>query len=47
MSQQPNKLPESKEARLQLALQPIKQDATLSQRRAATIYNVSQNTLST
>jgi hypothetical protein len=47
MSQQRNDLPASKEARLQLALQAIKQDATLSQRRAAAIYNVSQSTLST
>jgi hypothetical protein len=46
MSQQQNNLPASKEAQLQLALQAIKCDATLSQRRAATIYNVSQATLS-
>jgi transcriptional regulator with XRE-family HTH domain len=46
MSQQHNDLPASKEARLQLALQAIQRDATLTQRRAAAIYNVSQSTLS-
>jgi hypothetical protein len=45
MSQQRNNLPASKEARLQLALQAIQCDATLSQKRAATIYNVSRKTL--
>jgi hypothetical protein len=46
MSQQQNKLPKSKEARIQLALQAIKQDATLTKRRAAAIYKVSKSTLS-
>ena len=36
----------SKESRLQLAIQAIQRDATLSQRRAAAIYSVSQSTLS-
>jgi hypothetical protein len=45
MSQPQNNLPASKEARLQLALQALKRDATLSQRRAAAIYNVSRMTL--
>jgi hypothetical protein len=45
MSQQHNDLPALKEARLQLTLQAIKCDATLSQRRAAAIYNVSRMTL--
>jgi hypothetical protein len=45
MSQQQNNLLASDEARLQLALQAIKRDATLSQRRAAAIYNVSRKTL--
>ena len=45
MPQQQDQLLASKEARLQLALQAIKQDANLSQRRAAAIYNVSRNTL--
>ncbi|KAF1928252.1 uncharacterized protein M421DRAFT_5314 [Didymella exigua CBS 183.55] len=36
----------SNEADIQLALQAIQQDATLSQRRAAAIYNISQSTLS-
>jgi predicted XRE-type DNA-binding protein len=35
----------SNEAQLQLALQALKQDANLSQRRAAPIYNVPQSTL--
>jgi hypothetical protein len=35
-----------KEPQIQLALQAIQRDATLSQRRAATLYNVSQRTLS-
>ncbi|KAI1517386.1 transposase [Pyrenophora tritici-repentis] len=45
MSQQQNNLPALKEARLQLALKAIERDATLSQRRAAAIYNVSRVTL--
>jgi hypothetical protein len=45
MPQQEDQLPALKEARLQLALQAIERDANLSQRRAAAIYNVSQNTL--
>ena len=36
----------SNERQIQIALQALKQDATLSQRRAATIYNVSHTTLS-
>jgi DNA-binding transcriptional regulator YiaG len=36
----------SKECQMQLAIQAIKQDATLSQRRAAAVYRVSQATLS-
>ena len=36
-----------KEAQVQLALQALKNDATLSQRRAAAIYKVPQSTLST
>jgi hypothetical protein len=47
MSQQQNNLLPLKEARLQTALLAIQRDATLSQRRAAAIYNVSQSTLST
>ena len=35
----------SKERQIQLTLQALKQDATLSQRRAAAIYNVSPATL--
>ncbi|KAF2788297.1 hypothetical protein K505DRAFT_394928 [Melanomma pulvis-pyrius CBS 109.77] len=35
----------SNEANIQLALQAIKQDATLSVRRAAQLYNVPQRTL--
>jgi hypothetical protein len=35
-----------KEAQVQLALQALHRDTTLSQRRAAAIYNVSQSTLS-
>jgi hypothetical protein len=46
MSQQQNNLPALKEAQLQLALKAIKRDATLSERRAAAIYNVSRVTLS-
>src|SRR6478735_3112599 len=46
ISQRPQQLPTSKEARIQLALQALKQDATLSQRRAAAIYSVSQCSLS-
>jgi hypothetical protein len=46
MSQQQNDLPTLKEARLQLALQAIQRDATLTLRRAAAIYNVSRSTLS-
>jgi hypothetical protein len=36
----------SNEPRLQLALRALEQDANLSQRRAAAIYNVPQSTLS-
>ena len=47
MSHQQNNLLPSKESRLQTALLAIQRDATLSQRRAAVIYNVSHSTLST
>lgn len=47
MSQQHNELLQSREARIQLAIQALEQDATLSQKRAAAVYNVSQSTLST
>jgi hypothetical protein len=40
MQQQQDKLSALREDRLQLALQAIERDATLSQRRAAKIYNV-------
>jgi predicted XRE-type DNA-binding protein len=46
MSQQRNHLTVANEAQLEVALQAIKRDATLSQRRAAAIYRVSQSTLS-
>jgi hypothetical protein len=46
MSQQLSDLPTAKEARLQLALQAIKQDATITQRRAAALYNVPQRSIS-
>jgi hypothetical protein len=46
MSQPQQELPESKEARIQLALQAIQQDATLSLRSAASFYRVSHTTLS-
>ena len=46
MSQQRNNLPALKEARLKLALQAIKCDATLTQRRAAAIYDVPQKSIS-
>ena len=45
ITQQYNNLPASKEARLQLALQAIKQDANLSERQAAKIYEVPRSTL--
>jgi hypothetical protein len=45
MTQPRNSLPTSKEARIQLALQAIKQDANLSERRAAGIYSVNRRTL--
>lgn len=35
-----------REARLNLALQAMKSDATMSQRRAAALYNVPQSTIS-
>jgi hypothetical protein len=47
MQQQQNELPAFQERKLQLALQAIEPDATLSQRRAAKIYNVPRSTLST
>jgi hypothetical protein len=46
MSEPYNSLLALKEARLQLALQAIERDATLSQRRAAAYFNVPQRTLS-
>jgi len=39
MSQQPNSLPASKEARLQLALQAIKRDASLTQGTVKLVFN--------
>jgi hypothetical protein len=45
MPQHSNALKPYKEAQIQLALQAIKQDVTLTLRRAATIYNVSYRTL--
>ena len=45
MPHQPHQIEPSKEARIQTALQAIKQDATLSLRRAAATYNVSYTTL--
>ncbi|KAJ8111140.1 hypothetical protein OPT61_g6192 [Boeremia exigua] len=46
MPQQQHNINALKEAQIQLALQALKQDANLSQRRAAAIYNVPQATLS-
>ena len=46
MQQQKNARKPSNEADIQLAVQAIKCDATLSQRRAAKIYRVPQRTLS-
>ena len=46
MPQRKNVKKSSNEADIQLAVQAIKHDATLSQRRAAVIYRVSQRTLS-
>ena len=45
MPQRYNDLSTSKEARIQLAIQAINQDANISERRAAAIYNVSRTTL--
>ena len=47
MSQRNNVRKPFNEADIQLALQALKQDATLSQRRAAAIYKVPRSTLST
>jgi hypothetical protein len=47
MQHQQDKLPALRESRLQLALQAIECDATLSQRRAARIYRIPRSTLST
>jgi hypothetical protein len=47
MQQQQDELPAPRESRLQLALQAIECDATLSQRRAAKIYRIPRSTLST
>jgi hypothetical protein len=46
MSQQHNNLVASKERQLQLAIKAIKRDATLTQRRAAKLYNVPQKLIS-
>jgi hypothetical protein len=46
MSQQRANLSAQKEAQLQIALQAIQRDATLTQRRAAAIYNVPQRSIS-
>jgi hypothetical protein len=46
MSQQQHQLGPSKERQIQLALQALKQDATLSQRRAAALYSVPQRSIS-
>jgi hypothetical protein len=45
ITQRHNSLLTSKEAQIQLALQAIKQDANLSERRAAQIYSVNRRTL--
>jgi hypothetical protein len=45
MQQQQDERRALQESRIQLALEAIKRDATLSQRRAAKIYNVLQTTL--
>ncbi|KAF1922400.1 uncharacterized protein M421DRAFT_44060 [Didymella exigua CBS 183.55] len=47
MPQRNNVKKPSNETHIQLALQAIQQDATLSVRRAAAIYQVSQSTLGT
>jgi hypothetical protein len=46
MPQQQHQIEPYKERQIQLTLQALKQDATLSQQRAAAIYNVNQSTLS-
>ena len=46
MSQQQQQLQPSSECQIQLALQALKQDANLSLRRAAAIFNVDKSTLS-
>ena len=46
MAQPHNAQRASNESQIQLAIQAIKRNATLSQRRAASIYNVPQKTLS-
>jgi hypothetical protein len=46
MSQQQLPIGPSNERQIQLALQALQQDANLSVRRAAAIYNVSHTTLS-
>jgi hypothetical protein len=45
MSQQQQQLEPSRECQIQLALQALKQDANLSERRAAAIFNVPRTTL--
>ena len=46
MPQQQHQIEPSNERQIQTALQALKQDATLSLRRAAAIYNVALSTLS-
>jgi hypothetical protein len=46
IAQQQHQIDPSNERQIQIALQALKQDATLSMRRAAAIYNVSRTTLS-
>ena len=46
MSQQQQHLQPSSERQIQLALQALKQDANLSERRATAIFNVTRKTLS-
>ena len=46
MPLQQQQLDALKEARVQLAIQALEQDANLSQRRAAAIYGASQSTIS-
>lgn len=45
MPQQQNKISISREPQIQLALQTLKQDATLSNRRATALYSIPESTL--